>query len=278
MGIETGRIAALLNHAGVKDLVALLHAQDERLLVVLIPDAQHLDLFRRAAAVQIGFAAADDLRADRLEAIERQAVIRDLRRSGVLNGQLDCGERLIDRLLRLRFVRLLRRRIRLHRGHVLIRHDADGYGDHLCRVARRGIAKIRDIHAQLRRQLGDGDRPAVCTGRYQPIGQLHGDGGRRSVGKAARLRRDQQHIAAGRKNIRGKRCNANRLCGGRLRLILFLRGRRIGGTAAQQHQNQRCQNDRKLFHISSSWLRRLPMDGAAERRTLSFVAFPASPS
>ena len=275
MGVEAGRIAALLDHAGVKDLVVLLHAQDERLLVVLVPDTQYLNLLRGAAAVQIGFAAADDLRADRLEAIERQAVIRDLRGDGVLNGQFDGGERFIDRLLRLRFDRLHRGRVGLHGGHILIRHDADGHSDHLCRVARRGVAEIRDVHAQLRRKLGNSDRPAVCAGRHQSLGQLDGDGGRRSVGEAARLGRDHQHIAAGRKNIRGKRRDANRLRGGLFRFILILHGRRVGGAAAQQHQNQRRQNDRKLFHISSSWLRRLPGNGTAGLRPLFVCCFPS---
>ena len=255
MRVEAGGIGHIgLFKAGVKDVRALLDAQDERLLVVLIPDAQQLNRLGRAAAVQIRFAAADDLGADALEAVERDAVVGDLRRDGVLRGKLDRGKGLCLRLFRDRLdglrlcdlIGLLRRR--------LCRDDADGDGQHLRRVGFCDVAEIRDIHLKLLRQLGHGDGPAVRAGGNKPVSQRDGDGVRPAKRRVFVRGTDRQRIAAGRKNLRSKGCDMHG--GGRLGLRVSLYGH-LGGrlrAAAQQRKRQcRGQHENQLFHSSSFW-------------------------
>ena len=175
--VEAGRVGELaFVHAGVEDLGALLDAQDERLLVILIPDAQQLDGLHSAVGVQIGLAAADDLGPHGREAVERHAVIGNLRRDGILRGQLDGGERLIDRFLRLRLGGLHGRGCVGFGCGLLGGDDADRDGQDLGRVARGDVAEIGDVHLQLRRQLRHGDGPAVSAHGDETVRQPDRDG------------------------------------------------------------------------------------------------------
>ena len=176
MGVKAGRIGGVgLFKAGVEDVRTLLDAKHERLLIVLIPDAQQLNRLRRTAAVQIGLAAADDLRADALEAVERDAVVGNLCRDGILRGKFNRGKR-----FRFGFFRDGRDRLRVSRRNNVLsrlfgRDDADGNSQHLRRVRLGNVAKVGNVHLKRLRQFRHGDGPAVRAGGNKPVGQRDRD-------------------------------------------------------------------------------------------------------
>ena len=255
MCVEAGRVGHIrFFKAGVEDIRALLDAQDKRLLVVLIPDTQQLNCLRRAAAVQVRLAAADDLGADALEAVERDAVVGDLRRDGILCGKLDrdkgpclgLGRDRLDGLRVGNLAGILRRRF--------CRDDADGDGQHLRRVGLGDIAEIGDIDLKLRRQLRHGDGPAVRAGGDEPVGQRDCDCIRCAERGVLVHGTNRQRVAAGGENICGKGRDMHG--GGRLGLRVRLHGRLRGRlrAAAQQRKRQcRGQHENQLFHSSSFW-------------------------
>ena len=197
--VEAGGIGHIrLLKAGVEHVRSLLNAQHKRLLVILIPDAQQLHRLWHAAAVQICLAAADDLGADALEAVKRDAVIGDLSRNRILRRKLDRGKRLRLRLRRDWLDRLrVCDRIRCVLDRLLRRDDAYGDRQHLRRVRRFNAAEIRDIHLKCLRQLGHRNGPAVRAGGDKPVGQRDRDRVRRTERRVFVCRADRQRTAAG---------------------------------------------------------------------------------